>query len=118
MIEETKTAPAGPSPWASSAGPNALRWYRPETPLTRFLGGSPVNVVLKLFFLSLIVGALLMWLDIRPIDVVQGVVNFVQRIWALGFDALREMGDYLVAGAMIVVPLWFIARLLSVRAPR
>jgi hypothetical protein len=114
MIDETKPASA----WSSPRPPNAARWQRPETPLARFLGGTPLNVVLRLFFLSLIVGALLMWLDIRPADIVQGAIRFVQRIWALGFDALRDMGDYLVAGAMIVVPLWLIARLLTMREPR
>src|SRR5579863_9224515 len=118
MSEEMKSAAGGASAWASTTGPGCLRWYRPESPLTRFLGGSPINIALKLFFLSLIVGALLMWVDIRPIDVVQGLIHFARRVWALGFDALREMGEYLVAGAMIVVPVWFIARLLSIRNPR
>ncbi|HKH80138.1 MAG TPA: DUF6460 domain-containing protein [Methylovirgula sp.] len=114
MIDETKPASA----WSSPRTPSAARWHRPETPLARFLGGTPLNVALRLFFLSLIVGALLMWLDIRPADIVQGAVRFVHRVWSLGFDALRDMGDYLVAGAMIVVPLWLIARLLNMREPR
>lgn len=113
MSDETKPASA----WSSPRPANAARW-RSETPLTRFLGGSPLGVALRLFFLSLIVGALLMWLDIRPADLVQGMIHFVQRIWSLGFNALREMGDYLIAGAMIVVPLWLIARLLTMREPR
>jgi Family of unknown function (DUF6460) len=113
MIDETKPASA----WSSSRPASAARW-RAETPLTRFLGGTPLGVALRLFFLSLIVGALLMWLDIRPADLVQGMIHFVQRIWSLGFNAVREMGDYLIAGAMVVVPLWLIARLLTMREPR
>jgi hypothetical protein len=113
MIDETKPASA----W-SPARPASDARGRAETPLTRFLGGTPLSVALRLFFVSLIVGALLMWLDIRPADLVQGVIRFVQRIWSLGFDALHEMGDYIVAGAMIVVPLWLIARLLTMRGPR
>lgn len=108
MIEDAKPA----SVWSS---PNLAR---SPTPLTRFLGGSPLNVALRLFFLSLVVGAALMWLDIRPVDLLQGTIRFFHRLWALGFDAIRQMGDYLLAGAMIVVPLWLIARLLSVRGPR
>ncbi len=113
MIDETKPASA----WSSSRPASDRRW-RPETPLTRFLGGTPLGVALRLFFVSLIVGVLLMWLDIRPADLVQGVIRFVQRVWSLGFDALREMGDYIIAGAMIVVPLWLLARLLNWRGPR
>lgn len=114
MINEAKSSSA----WSSPAQPEVSRWHRRETPLTRFLGGTPVDVSLRLFFLSLIVGALLMWLDIRPVDVVQGIIHFAQRIWSLGFDAIRQMGDYLIAGAMIVVPLWLIARLFNMRGPR
>jgi hypothetical protein len=109
MTQDTKSA------WSSPEVPEASRWRRPQTPPTRFLGGTPVNVALRLFVLSLIVGALLMWLDIRPVDIVQGVIHFVQHIWALGFEAIRQIGDYLVVGAMIVVPLWLIVRLLSAR---
>jgi hypothetical protein len=112
MSEETKPASA----W-SAPPTGAPRWRRHESPLARFLGGTPANVALRLFFLSLVVGALLMWLDIRPIDLVQDVVRFARRIWSLGFDALREMGDYILAGAMIVVPIWLVARLLNWRGP-
>lgn len=80
--------------------------------LERFLGGSPAAVTIKLLFVSLVVGALLMWLDIRPIDIFRGVDDFIHRIYALGFGAARELFDYLLAGAAIVVPVWFILRLL------
>ncbi|MGA9137044.1 MAG: DUF6460 domain-containing protein [Methylovirgula sp.] len=112
MTDETKPASA----W-STPPTGAPRW-RHEAPLVRFLGGTPSIIALKLFFLSLIVGALLMWLDIWPVDLVQEAIRFARRIWSMGFDALREMGDYIVAGAMIVVPIWLIARLLNWRGPR
>jgi hypothetical protein len=79
-----------------------------------FLGGSPATVFVKLLFVSLVVGALLMWLDIRPADILRGVQDFVNRIYALGFGAVRELFNYLLAGAVIVVPAWFILRVLSV----
>ncbi|MCC0003528.1 MAG: hypothetical protein H6871_11470 [Methylobacteriaceae bacterium] len=34
--------------------------------LQRFIGGPPVAVFLRLLFVSLVVGALLVWMDIRP----------------------------------------------------
>ncbi len=115
-MTDEKTAD-GRHRWASSPG-HAWRWERPETPVIRFLGGTPANVALRLFFLSLVVGALLMWLDIRPADIIEGFVQFVHRIWAMGFDALHELGNYLVAGAVIVVPIWFVLRLFNMRGPR
>jgi|ERR1700691_2909849 hypothetical protein len=114
MIDETKPASA----WSSPRPASPAQWQRAETPLNRFLGGSPVNVALRLLLLSILVGALLMWLDIRPADLVQDAARFVQHVWSLGFDALRQMGDYIVAGAMIVVPLWLLARLVNMRPPR
>lgn len=102
--------------WDKSGSGEA--WRRPETALTRFLGGTPANVAIRLLFLSVVVGALLMWLDIKPGDIIQGVVQFFHRIWGLGFTAIRELGHYLLAGAVIVVPIWFVFRLLNMRGPR
>ena len=81
--------------------------------LESFLGGSPLTVFVKLLLVSLVVGALLMWLEIRPADLFHGVLNFIKRIYALGFGAVRELLDYIVAGAVIVVPAWLILRLLN-----
>lgn len=81
--------------------------------LHRFFGGSPFAVVIRLIVLSLVVGALLMWLDIDPMAVVDAVERMIRGLWAMGFDALREMGRYIAAGALIVVPIWFLARLFS-----
>ncbi len=116
MSDEKQTE--GASLWNRGGESPAWRWRRNETPLTRFLGGSPLGVALRLFFVSLVVGALLMWLDISPADVVNGVIHFFQRIWDMGFDAIRQIGNYLIAGAVIVVPIWFVLRLINMRGPR
>ncbi len=89
-----------------------------DNPVYRFLGGTPLNVFIRLFFISLIVGALLMWLDIRPLDVFYAVNRLINRLWNLGFDAIREIAEYVLAGAVIVVPIWFVTRLLTQRPPR
>lgn len=81
--------------------------------LENFLGGSPVNVAVRLFFISLVVGALLMWLELRPIDILRGVQNFIDRVYDLGFGAVKELASYLLAGAVIVVPAWFVLRLMA-----
>jgi len=91
----------------------------PQTsPLTRFLGGSPVTVFTRLLFVSLIVGAMMMWLDISPEIVFRSIERFVNRIWNLGFDALREVARYILAGAAVVVPVWLVLRLLNMRGSR
>lgn len=105
--------PPGVNPRWNNANRAAPPW--PDTTLNRFLGGSPAAVVARLFFLSLVVGALLMWLDIRPWDIFRAIERLADRLWNLGFDAIREVAEYVVAGAVIVVPLWLLSRLLSNR---
>lgn len=115
MVDEKRGD--NPRLWGGGAA-DAWRWRSAETPLNRFLGGTPASVFLRLFLLSLVVGALLMWLDIKPADIIRGALHFFHRIWAMGFDAIRELGNYLLAGAVIVVPIWFVLRLLNMRGPK
>lgn len=83
--------------------------------MRRFLGGSPLGVLLKLLAVSFLVGALLMWLHITPADVFQELVDLADRLGLLGFRSLRDFGDYIAAGAAIVIPVWLVIRLLSFR---
>lgn len=118
MSDDRPSAPEAPPRWTEASSRQDPRWRRDESPLAQFLGGSPGSVFLRLFFVSLIVGAFLMWLDIRPIDIFRGAIQFINRIWALGFDAVREVLDYVLVGAAIVVPVWFVLRLLNMRGDR
>lgn len=117
MSDDQRSAPEPPPHWTKD-GPAEPHWRGDETPINRFLGGSPGSVLLRLFFVSLIVGAFLMWLDIRPLDIFRGLTQLVNRIWGLGFDAIREVADYVLAGAAIVVPVWLALRLLNMRNGR
>ncbi len=80
---------------------------------SNFLGGSPVSVALKLAFLSLIIGAVLIWLDLSPLQLLQGIERLVRSVIDMGFDAFREAGRYIVTGAIIVVPLFLLFRLIK-----
>ncbi|MGD9658040.1 MAG: DUF6460 domain-containing protein [Methylocystis sp.] len=86
--------------------------------LEHFLGGSPLSTFVRLFFISLVVGALLMWLELRPIDIFRGVQAFFDRIYQLGFGAVRELVSYVLAGAVFVVPAWLILRLVNMGASK
>jgi hypothetical protein len=89
-----------------------------ESALTRFLGGSPLAVFTRLVFISLLVGAFLYWLNIRPRDIIDELIFLANHIYAMGFDAVREVGSYIAAGALIVVPVWLVMRLLSAKGAR
>ena len=84
----------------------------------RFLGGHPIKVLLRLALLSLVVGALMLWLDIQPARIIAEVQKFALNLYNRGFDAVREAGTYVYAGAIVVVPVWFVLRLLGSRSPR
>ncbi|WP_084572832.1 DUF6460 domain-containing protein [Methylocapsa aurea] len=126
MSDDHRSAPDAPPHWpGASSGPTEPHWRQDESrarkdepPLNRFLGGSPGSVFLRLLFVSLIVGAFLMWFDIRPQDIFRGVIDLINRIWALGFDAIREVANYIIVGAAIVVPVWLALRLLNMRDGR
>jgi hypothetical protein len=82
-------------------------------PVTRFLGGSPLSVLLKLALLSLAVGILLSWLDLQPLDLVEWVVDLVRDAWSMVFGSLGRAAEYFVLGAVIVVPIFLISRLMK-----
>lgn len=85
---------------------------------TRFLGGSPLAVLIRLIVVSLLVGALMSWLGIDAADILRNVERGVLRLWSSGFAALGDIGRTLMAGALVVVPVWFVLRLLRYRDPR
>ena len=102
------------TPWGMSVNHGVV----PPPASHRFLGGPPLTVLLRLLFVSVIVGALLMWLHLEPLDVVREGIRAIERLWAMGYDALGDIGRYLLAGAVIVVPVWLVIRLLSFRPVR
>lgn len=119
MSETRSDPPRSDAPgnrWGVDQG--SPRQVPPQSALHRFLGGSPAAVVLRLLFVSAVVGAVLMWLRIRPIDIILNIEDLFHRLWGLGFDAVREIADYILAGAIIVVPVWLVIRLLNFRGDR
>jgi hypothetical protein len=83
--------------------------------IERFLGDSPLRVFLKLLVLSFIVGIVMAAFDWTPWDIYVGVRNFILRIWNMGFAALGRFGEYILIGAVVVIPFFVILRILSYR---
>jgi hypothetical protein len=81
--------------------------------LQRFMGGSPAQVLLRLIVISLIVGIVLSALGISPYDIIDKAEQFVWRIWNMGFGAIEWFWRYFLLGAVIVVPIWIVIRLLN-----
>jgi uncharacterized protein DUF6460 len=81
--------------------------------LQRFMGGSPAQVLLRLVVISLIVGIVLSALGISPYDIIETAQQFIRRIWNMGFGAIEWIWRYFLLGAVIVIPVWVIIRLLN-----
>ena len=81
--------------------------------LQRIFGGSPGAVLVKLIFLSLLVGALMSFFGVTPVGLVNRVWGMIRSVVDLGFGSIREVGRWLLYGAMIVVPIWLLLRLLG-----
>ena len=83
--------------------------------LNRFLGGSPGSVLAKLIFLSLLVGAFMAFLDITPFGLIEGLAEWIGSVLDLSLETVREVGIWILYGAVIVVPLWLLSRIFARR---
>jgi hypothetical protein len=84
--------------------------------VSRFLGGSPLAVAGRLILLSILVGFVMVAFGLDPYNIILSIQRMLEAIWNLGFDALRSVWRYFLLGAVIVIPIWFLLRL--VNAPR
>jgi hypothetical protein len=42
-----------------------------------------------------------------------GIERLIRSIWNMGFDAIRWLWRYFLLGAVIVIPIWFIMRMVN-----
>ncbi len=84
--------------------------------LNRFLGGSPLSVAFRLILLSILVGVVLAAIGFDPWNILYSIRMLFQRLWDLGFDAINWLWRYFLLGAVIVIPIWLLSRVLG--APR
>lgn len=80
-----------------------------------FLGGHPLAVVVRLAILSLVVGIVLSFFGVTPRNFFYVLDDFARRIYDLGFGAVEWVFQYLILGAMLVVPVWLILRVLRAK---
>src|SRR2546430_776751 len=84
--------------------------------LTRFFGGRPLSVIFRLLLLSILVGVILEVLGLDPLNIIESLRTLAQRVWDMGFEAVRWLARYLALRAAVVLPIWPVLRL--VRAPK
>ncbi|MET7246309.1 DUF6460 domain-containing protein [Methylobacterium sp. EM32] len=81
--------------------------------LHRFLGGSPGAVLVRLVFLSLLVGAGMAMMGVTPGLLFAQAYDTIHSLIALGFETFHDAGRWFVAGAVVVVPLWLLSRVFA-----
>ncbi len=81
--------------------------------VARFVGGSPVTVLLRLVVVSFVVGFLLETFGFDPVGLLNEVVRAARHSVEFGLTDVRQLGRILVTGAMVVVPVWLVLRLLD-----
>ncbi len=83
---------------------------------SRFLGGSPASVALRLILLSILVGVVLAAIGFDPYNIIRSIQRLFRWVWDIGFDAINWMWRYFLLGAVIVIPIWLLSRVFG--APR
>lgn len=81
--------------------------------LQRYLGGSPGSVLLKLALLSLLVGVVLAAFGLTPWGFFHFVRHLFEELVGTGMEAVHKIAGYVVSGAILVIPIWLLMRLLS-----
>lgn len=83
--------------------------------LTRFFGGSPAWVLVRLVILSVVVGVIMAALGLDPMNIFQSLERLVRNLFSFGFEAVERLWRYFLLGAVIVVPLWIVLRIANAR---
>jgi hypothetical protein len=83
--------------------------------VARFLGDSPLRVLLKLIVVSFLVGIVMSAFGWSPFDIINGFRKFFLEIWNMGFAAIDRFFGYFLIGAAVVVPAFIVLRLFSYR---
>jgi hypothetical protein len=87
-----------------------------DNQVARWVGGTPLGVLVRLILVSILVGVILSALGLDPFDIIHSVERLIRSIWNMGLDAIRWLWRYFLLGAVIVVPIWLIMRMAN--APR
>jgi hypothetical protein len=81
-----------------------------DNQVARWMGGSPVWVLVRLILLSVVVGVILSALGLDPLNILQSIERLVRNLFNFSFEAIERLWRYFLLGAVIVIPLWLIMR--------
>lgn len=76
-------------------------------------GGNPFGVVIRLALISIAVGIVMSALGIDLSNFFDRLNTLLRNLYDLGFGAIEWVLQYMLLGALIVVPIWLITRVVS-----
>ena len=79
--------------------------------MDKIFGGPIIPTLFRLAILSFIVGLTLFFLGIDPVDLWRNFGQTIRDIWAIVVDSLDWASRYAILGAIVVLPVWIIYRL-------
>ena len=82
----------------------------------RLFGGNPIGVLIRLVAISIVVGIVLSALGLSPAELLSRLELLVRRLYDMGFGWVDWLFRYFLLGAVIVFPVWLVARLFSRRS--
>ncbi|GGA56843.1 DUF6460 domain-containing protein [Pelagibacterium lentulum] len=77
------------------------------------LGDTPGRLFVRLVVMSLIVGFLMAIFGVSPQDIFRSVERFFADMFDNSFEVLYRAFSYVVTGAMVVIPIWIVMRLMA-----
>ena len=84
-----------------------------DNAFARWMGGSPIWVLIRLMLLSLVVGVILSALGLDPLNILASLESLIRHLFNFSFEAIERLWRYFLLGAVIVIPLWLITRIAS-----
>lgn len=81
--------------------------------MERLFGGNPLGIIVRLVILSIVVGIILSALGIRPDNLIYHLQILIRRLYDMGFGAIDWLVQYFIIGAVVVIPIWLVARLIG-----
>ena len=85
-------------------------------PVSRFFGGSPLWVLAKLAMLAVVIGVILDVLGLDALAILRGLRELFYDLFDSIWDMLETLLNWFLLGAVIVFPLWILARVFKLGA--
>jgi hypothetical protein len=76
-------------------------------------GGNPLGVLIRLALISIMVGIVMKALGIDLSNFFHRINELLRNIYDLGFGAVEWVIEYMLLGALVVIPIWLIARVVG-----